>query len=45
MVNFVNFVCRSSGFGVAVSLIGILFAAVNGIVGASVVLLAMLSMQ
>nr|WP_240009670.1 TRAP transporter large permease subunit [Marinomonas algicola] len=45
MVNFVNLFGRfRGGLGVAVILIGILFAASTGIVGASVVLLAMLSM-
>ncbi len=45
MVNFVRLFGRfRGGLGVAVILIGILFAASTGIVGASVVLLAMLSM-
>lgn len=45
MVNFVNLFGRfNGGLGVAVILIGILLAASTGIVGASVVLLAMLSL-
>lgn len=45
MVNFVNLFGRfRGGMGVAVILIGILLAASTGIVGASVVLLAMLSL-
>lgn len=45
MVNFVNIFGRfRGGLGVAVILIGILLAASTGIVGASVVLLAMLSL-
>ncbi|MEC8484326.1 MAG: TRAP transporter large permease subunit, partial [Pseudomonadota bacterium] len=45
MVNFVRLFGRfRGGLGVSVILIGILFAASTGIVGASVVLLAMLSM-